>query len=533
MRLGALLLWLVLAGCVEELPSSAVASGSADVKTGDADTSGDAQLPGDATADTQPACSGTGPCDDGDPCTTADKCAAGKCSGQPLYREPIYLTTPDEQQFSAGVHQPDGSLVLTEVLKIAGGISSRLMGFGGVVDGMDVKLQALTQEWANSIAQDGSGWALSGSALGQDLDVLFVRVGAAGVVQAETKLDLGGDEEAFGIRKVGNNFAIFGYREVPSGAFLIFVDGQGVCKKGCTDGFYTAGEGAVANSANTMEILSDGSYLLAGEGVPKAGFGGVDGVIWRVSAEGKLLDYKLYGGPGTDRFWAVVAKPGGGHVLVGKRGDKGWVVGIDAAGKVEWESLLPGAQDVAGIRPAPYGWVAAAEVSGGQKLWGLDPIGSALWQRTVLGRPYALLEEPGGYAVVGDLQGDAKVLYIDHWGYATCEEAGKCKGIATCDDGKACTDDTCDESKGCIHANAIDGQPCLGEAPCQATASCSAATCKAGTVTTCDDKNPCTADTCDNSKGCVHAISAGPCDDGDASTSADSCTAGLCLGSKN
>jgi len=46
----------------------------------------------------------------------------------------------------------------------------------------------------------------------------------------------------------------------------------------------------------------------------------------------------------------------------------------------------------------------------------------------------------------------------------------------------------------------------------------------------CDDASSCTADTCDAGIGCEHNPQEGPCDDSNACTQTDGCTAGQCAG---
>ncbi len=46
----------------------------------------------------------------------------------------------------------------------------------------------------------------------------------------------------------------------------------------------------------------------------------------------------------------------------------------------------------------------------------------------------------------------------------------------------------------------------------------------------CNDQNPCSDDACDPAVGCVHADRTGPCEDGDACTTGDSCVSGRCVG---
>ena len=109
--------------------------------------------------------------------------------------------------------------------------------------------------------------------------------------------------------------------------------------------------------------------------------------------------------------------------------------------------------------------------------------------------------------------------------------AGKCAGEALkCDDGNACTDDSCDTKAGCVTkdntAKCDDGDKCTKDDVCKDRK------CAAGAPEVCDDKNPCTKDSCDPAKGCVAdaPVAGAACDDGDACTKADKCSAGKCAG---
>lgn len=74
-----------------------------------------------------------------------------------------------------------------------------------------------------------------------------------------------------------------------------------------------------------------------------------------------------------------------------------------------------------------------------------------------------------------------------------------------------------------------DGTACNDGNPCTTGDSCASGTCVGGAATMCDDVNACTVDSCDPAKGCVHAFTAGPCDDGDACTTGETCAFGLCV----
>lgn len=106
---------------------------------------------------------------------------------------------------------------------------------------------------------------------------------------------------------------------------------------------------------------------------------------------------------------------------------------------------------------------------------------------------------------------------------------GQCSIVPLdCDDSNPCTDDSC--SGGCQHsfntASCEDGNACTNNDQC------SAGSCVAGTPLNCDDSNVCTDDSCNAFSGCQNvANSVVSCDDGDACSQNDQCAAGTCSGS--
>jgi hypothetical protein len=140
-----------------------------------------------------------------------------------------------------------------------------------------------------------------------------------------------------------------------------------------------------------------------------------------------------------------------------------------------------------------------------------------------------------------------------------CDGQGACVGGAAvnCDDGNACTNDSCDTALGCVHTplNCDDGNACNGVETCNPSSGC-----VPGTPLSCDDGNACNGlETCSPASGCVPGtpvVCAPPdqchaagvcnpgtgvcsyanlpdgttCDDGNASTSGDSCQGGVCVG---
>lgn len=114
-----------------------------------------------------------------------------------------------------------------------------------------------------------------------------------------------------------------------------------------------------------------------------------------------------------------------------------------------------------------------------------------------------------------------------------CTIAGKCFGIGlvTCDDGSACTLDSCDIEVGCVFlAQAVT---CSDGNPCTVGDNCAEGKCAAGkNALACDDNKFCTTDSCDSVAGCLHTPNAIACDDNNACTKGDACAAGSCVAGK-
>ncbi|MBI5502779.1 MAG: hypothetical protein HY907_21215 [Deltaproteobacteria bacterium] len=105
--------------------------------------------------------------------------------------------------------------------------------------------------------------------------------------------------------------------------------------------------------------------------------------------------------------------------------------------------------------------------------------------------------------------------------------AGSCGGVArSCTDGNACTDDTCDPATGCVFppntAACDDGSACtVGDV-------CARGVCTPGAARACDDSNVCTDNACDPVTGCVYPPNTAACDDRNACTTGDRCRDGAC-----
>lgn len=450
---------------------------------------------------------------DGKP--TADAASAdqggAQCPGS--YPPAVVMTTPDEQLFIGGVQRPDGSLVAAEVVRTAAKTVTRLLSMDtkGLDGKLDVRFDSAAMQEAVVLIADGDGWAMVGNGAGKDADVWFARVSAAGVPQVTT-LDLGGGEATYGLLKVGAQYAISGQRSGigPTSAFFALLDAKGVCIQNCTAA-YTGGTGSNSSSGNAIALLPGGDYLLAGESIPAKGAGGLDGAVWRIGADFKEQTFKSFGSPGEDWFWGIQAASLStqGWLAFGQRSGEGWLVAVDSDAEQRWQRTLPETKDVLSVAAMPYGWAIGAKTAGGQRLIGIDHLGNVLWQQSHLGKPYSVLVQPGGFALVGDLQGDARVLFTDPWGNADCQTAGLCAGVLSCDDNVGCTDDICAAKVGCVHALANTGRPCTDGKPCTGPDLCTGGSC-AGAVITCDDGKKCTTDACDPTSGaCSHATVAG------------------------
>jgi hypothetical protein len=112
--------------------------------------------------------------------------------------------------------------------------------------------------------------------------------------------------------------------------------------------------------------------------------------------------------------------------------------------------------------------------------------------------------------------------------FDTCVE-GACIGEARTCPTAACATATCEPRTGCALAPTVpSGGPCDDGNACTSDDTCRAATC-AGTLVSCDDNNPCTDDYCDPAAGCIYRDNAATCEDGDACTGPDRCTLGTCV----
>ncbi|MCP4590688.1 MAG: hypothetical protein GY842_08085, partial [bacterium] len=100
--------------------------------------------------------------------------------------------------------------------------------------------------------------------------------------------------------------------------------------------------------------------------------------------------------------------------------------------------------------------------------------------------------------------------------------------LVDCDDTNSCTDDSCDPASGCV--NDFNTSGCDDGDACTTDDTCSDGMCVGGPLVDCDDTNSCTDDSCDPASGCVNDFNTSGCDDGDACTTDDTCSDGVCVG---
>jgi glucose/arabinose dehydrogenase len=103
-----------------------------------------------------------------------------------------------------------------------------------------------------------------------------------------------------------------------------------------------------------------------------------------------------------------------------------------------------------------------------------------------------------------------------------CSGSGNDCNAASCDSGEAAAN--CD-----IMTPLADGTMCDDTDACTENDSCTAGVC-GGAAVDCDDANVCTTDSCDSATGCAYSNNTMSCNDGDGCTENDTCAGGACSG---
>lgn len=176
-------------------------------------------------------------------------------------------------------------------------------------------------------------------------------------------------------------------------------------------------------------------------------------------------------------------------------------------------------------------WDPAAGMCKCQFSWHLVEVQTArvLGSRTVIKNCGELQADFGAMLAEIETGLDAEMFMLSDADFA----------IPDCEDGNQCTWDAYDLKTGqCVHRvkAASPAAPCDDGNPCTLNDACSNGSC-IGTPKTCNDFNPCTAESCDPADGQCKTDGplpdGTPCDDGDAVTENDMCSAGACTGTIN
>lgn len=102
-----------------------------------------------------------------------------------------------------------------------------------------------------------------------------------------------------------------------------------------------------------------------------------------------------------------------------------------------------------------------------------------------------------------------------------------CSTSAQCNDSNPCTNDVCSAG---VCSNPPNTNSCNDGNACTTIDTCSGGVCVGGTPLTCNDSNPCTNDSCNPASGCVFSNNTNPCSDGNACTTGEACSGGSCVG---
>jgi hypothetical protein len=107
--------------------------------------------------------------------------------------------------------------------------------------------------------------------------------------------------------------------------------------------------------------------------------------------------------------------------------------------------------------------------------------------------------------------------------------------VITCGSKSAgCLLSVCDPDVGiCVYVPAGEGTLCSDGDLCTLGDTCSGGICVPSGAADCDGDGVCSVGTCSPAKGCVYENLSGPCDDGNACTSNDTCVEGECVGTGN
>jgi len=334
------------------------------------------------------------------------------------------------------------------------------------------------------------------------------------------------------------------------------------------------------NELNSIIQTTDGGYLLGGQSTSNISGdktenaqGSWDYWVVKIDAAGSITWQNTIGGSSGDELKSIIQTTDGGYLLGGysessASGDKTensqgnddyWVVKIDAAGTITWQSTIGGSQKDelksiiqttdGGYLLGGYSYSSSSgdkteNSQGARDYWvvKIDAAGSILWQNTIGGSfddelKSIIQTTDGGYLLGGhstsNISGDKTENTqggVDYWVVKLASEpSAGCTDSSACNyDATASVDDGSCEVLSC--AGCTDSNACNYDI----TATIEDGSCEAISCAGCTDSNACNYDitaTIEDSSCLVIGIS---CDDGDLSTSNDTIDANCnCVGTPN
>ena len=165
-------------------------------------------------------------------------------------------------------------------------------------------------------------------------------------------------------------------------------------------------------------------------------------------------------------------------------------------------------------------WLGSLTDNGGPTLTRAPLPGSPVVDAAVLTSNTPLTDQRGSYRAGGP-DNDLGTVELTECGN------GVLRAGEACDDGNSVGGDCC--SIFCTFE--VSGSFCdLDGSVCTADTCDGAGSCAAGAPLVCDDGNGCTDDQCNPATGCEFSNNVSTCDDGNSCTTADTCSAGACIG---
>jgi uncharacterized delta-60 repeat protein len=179
--------------------------------------------------------------------------------------------------------------------------------------------------------------------------------------------------------------------------------------------------GSSANHLSSLDLTSDGGYIVAGNTM-SFGAGGYDVWVLKLNSTGSVVWQKTFGGAGTDGASSVQQTSDGGYVVAayessfGAGGYDAWILKLDSNGSVVWQKTYGGTGDdfpQSILQTLDGGYIVAGYTdsygagSGDFCVFRLNSTGSVEWQKTYGGSnfdgAYSICEaNDGTYAVTGE-----------------------------------------------------------------------------------------------------------------------------------